>query len=203
MGTPRPRTGPDTRHGRDHRRDHDPVHDGDPGTGPHADPESVARKILLDKLSAQPRTRHELAQTLAKRLVPPEVAERLLDRFEEVGLVDDAAFARSWVESRSTGRGLARRALAQELRRKGVPADVADEALDGIDAEDEAAAAHELVRRKLRTMSRLDHVTKMRRLTAMLARKGYPSGIALTVVRDALANAAGSGDPEGAGYFEE
>jgi regulatory protein len=149
----------------------------------------VARKILLDRLAEQPRTRAELADTLAKKLVPPEVARRLLDRFEEVGLVDDAAFARSWVESRQTGRGLARRALAQELRRKGVPDDLAREVLDEIDPEDEAAAARDLVRRKLRTMTRLDDRTRTRRLVAMLARKGYPPGVALGVVRDELGEA--------------
>ena len=146
----------------------------------------MARKILLDKLSAQPRTRHELAQTLAKKLVPAEVAQRLLDRFEEVGLIDDAAFARSWVESRQSGRGLARRALAQELRRKGVPDDVAKEALDEIDPEDETESARRLVQGKLRTMGRLDRQAKMRRLTGLLARKGYPPGVAMTVVREEL-----------------
>jgi regulatory protein len=173
--------------------------DDEPGSGPHADPESVARKILLDRLSDQPRTRHELAETLAKKLVPDEVATRLLDRFEEVGLVDDAAFARSWVESRQSGRGLARRALAQELRRKGVPEEVAREALDAIDPDDETEAARALVRRKLRTMGRLDHQARMRRLTAMLARKGYPPGVAFAVVRDELDDVEGR---EEAGFEE-
>ena len=179
MPTTRPRTRPDD----------------DPGSGPHADPESVARKILLDRLSAQPRTRAELADTLAKKLVPDEVAHRLLDRFEEVGLIDDAAFARAWVDSRQTGRGLARRALAQELRRKGVSDEVAREALDEVDPEAETEAARLLVRRKLRTMGRLDHPTRMRRLSAMLARKGYPPGVALGVVREELAEAGDPGDP--------
>jgi regulatory protein len=169
--------------------------DDDPGTGPHADPESVARKILLDRLSAQPRTRAELADTLAKKLVPDEVAQRVLDRFEEVGLIDDAAFARAWVESRQSGRGLARRALAQELRRKGVSDDVAQEALEEVDPEDETEAARLLVRRKLRSMGRLDHPTRMRRLSAMLARKGYPPGVALGVVREALAEAGAPDNP--------
>jgi regulatory protein len=174
---------------------HDPG--DDPGSGPHADPESVARKILLDRLSAQPRTRHELAETLAKKMVPPEVAQRLLDRFEEVGLVDDEAFARAWVESRRTGRGLARRALAQELRRKGVSDEVAREALDEVDPDDERAAAQELVRRKLRTLTRFDHQTTMRRLTAMLARKGYSPAVAFGVVRDALDDLPDDGQGEG------
>jgi regulatory protein len=90
------------------------------------------------------------------------------------------------VESRRTGRGLARRALAQELRRKGVSDEVAREALDEVDPDEERAAAAELVRRKLRTMTRFDHQTKMRRLTAMLARKGYSPAVAFGVVRGAL-----------------
>jgi regulatory protein len=162
------------------------LRDDDPGSGPHADPESVARKILLDRLSAQPRTRHELAETLAKKHVPPEIADRLLDRFEEVGLIDDAAFARAWVESRRTGRGLAGRALALELRRKGVADEVAREVLDEVDLDDEREIAGDLVRRKLRTMSRLDRQAKMRRLTAMLGRKGYSPGVAVGVVREVL-----------------
>ena len=160
----------------------------DPGSGPPADPESVARTICLTKLTAQPRTRAELAQMLAKKLVPDEIATRVLDRFEEVGLVDDAAFARSWIASRQSGRGLARRALAQELRRRGVDDDVAREALDELDPGAEDAAARELVRRRLRTMGRLDQQTRVRRLTGMLARKGYPAGLAFRVVRDELAD---------------
>jgi len=162
--------------------------DTDPGSGPPADPESVARTILLSKLTAQPRTRAELAEMLAKKFVPADVAERVLDRFEEVGLIDDAAFARSWVESRQRGRGLARRALAQELRRKGVDNEVAREALDEIDPGDEETAARDLVRRKLRSMGRLDPQARVRRLTGMLARKGYSAGLAYRVVRDELAD---------------
>lgn len=163
--------------------------DTDPGSGPPADPEAVARTILLNKLTARPRTRAELAEMLATKLVPDDVAVRVLDRFEEVGLIDDEAFARSWIESRQAGRGLARRALAQELRRKGVSDDVAREALAEVDPGDEETAARELVRRKLRTMSRLDTAARMRRLTGMLARKGYPAGLAYKVVRDELEEA--------------
>lgn len=154
--------------------------------GPEADPESVARKILLDQLTGQARSRKELADKLAKKLVPEEIATRLLDRFEEVGLIDDAAFARLWIDSRQSGKGLARRALAQELRRKGIADEVAREALDEVDPEDEESAARALVAKKLRSMSRLDDVTKTRRLVGMLARKGYSSGLAMSVVRDAV-----------------
>src|SRR6201746_694203 len=123
-------------------RDPDP----DLDTGPEADPESVARTILLNQLTGRARTRSELATKLSSREVPDDVAARLLDRFEEVGLVDDAAFARDWVEQRQSGRGLARRALAQELRRKGIDDEVAKEALDEIDPDDEVEVARALVR---------------------------------------------------------
>jgi len=161
---------------------------------PEADPEAVARKILLDQLTGQARTRKELADKLAAKNVPGDIATRLLDRFEEVGLIDDEAFARAWIASRGAtrsdvGRRLAKRALAQELHRKGVANEVAREALDEIDPDDEAAAARALVRAKLRSVERVDDVKATRRLVGMLARKGYGSGLAFAVVREELANA--------------
>jgi regulatory protein len=154
--------------------------------GPTEDPEAVARKILLDQLTGRARSRSDLATKLAQRNVPDEIATRLLDRFEEVGLVDDAAFARGWVEQRQSGRGLARRALAQELRHKGIDDEVAREALDEIDPDDEVEAARTLVRRKLRTVRDLDQQVAVRRLTGMLARKGYPPSVAFRVAREEL-----------------
>ncbi len=150
----------------------------------------MARRILLARLTDQPRTRAELAGFLAAKDVPGDVATRLLDRFTEVGLIDDAAYARAWIASRLTGRGLARRALASELHRKGVPDEIAKEALDEIDPDDEVAAAHRLVRRKLPSMIRLAPDVRMRRLVGMLARKGFPAGLAFAVVRAELAEAA-------------
>jgi regulatory protein len=154
--------------------------------GPDADPESVARKILLDQLTGRARTRHELAAKLAAKGVPDEIAGRLLDRFTEVGLIDDTAFARLWVESRQSGKGLARRALAAELRRKGVADDVARGVLDELEPGAEEEAARVLVRKKLRSLQAVDRVTATRRLAGMLARKGYPPGLAFAVVRDEL-----------------
>jgi regulatory protein len=162
--------------------------------GPEADHEAVARKILLDQLTGQARSRAELAAKLAKKHVPDDVAARLLDRFEEVGLVDDAAFAREWVQSRQAGRGLARRALAAELRRKGVDSEVVSEAVGAVDPEDEVESARALVRRKLPSLQRFDSVTQVRRLIGMLARKGYPSGVAFSVVKEELAEAAALAD---------
>ncbi len=159
-------------------------------TPSEADPESVGRKILLDQLTGQARSRKELTDKLAAKNVPPDIATRLLDRFEEVGLVDDEAFARAWIASRQPGKGLARRALAQELRRKGIDDEVARDALGEIDPADEEDAARALVHKKLRSLSRVDDTTATRRLVAMLARKGYGSGLAFAVVRDALGDRA-------------
>ena len=161
--------------------------DAERDLGPEADPESVARKILLDQLTGRARTRSELATKLSSRNVPDDIAGRLLDRFEEVGLVDDAAFAREWVEQRQSGRGLARRALAMELRRKGIDDETAKEALDEIEPDDEVEAARTLVRAKLRSVRNLDRDKAVRRLVGMLARKGHSAGVAFQVVKEELA----------------
>lgn len=158
--------------------------------GPEADPESVARKILLDQLTGRARTRSELADKLRQRNVPEDIARRLLDRFEEVGLINDEAFAQDWIAQRQSGRGLARRALALELKRKGLDDDVARTALDDIDPEDELEAAREQVRRKLRSVRGLEPEKATRRLVGMLARKGHSAGTAYRVVREEL-DAAG------------
>jgi regulatory protein len=155
-----------------------------------SDPESVARTIGLKLLDRAPRTRSELAGAMARRGVPDDAAAVVLDRFAEVGLIDDAAFATAWVDSRHHGRGLARRALASELRRHGITEEVASEALSAVSVEDEAVAAEALVRRRLRTMSGLSREVKTRRLVAMLGRKGFGGSLAYGVVSAALNDAA-------------
>ncbi|MFF7382638.1 recombination regulator RecX [Streptomyces griseoluteus] len=151
-----------------------------------ADPAEKARNICLRLLTGTPRTRKQLADALRKREIPDEVAEEVLSRFEEVGLINDSAFADAWVESRHHGRGLARRALARELRTKGVDSALIDEAVGQLDSEQEESTARELVDRKLRATRGLDRDKRLRRLAGMLARKGYPEGMALRVVRQAL-----------------
>ena len=153
---------------------------------PEADPDSVARSIVLRKLTAAPRSRAQLEDDLRRRAVPEDVATRVLDRFTEVGLVDDQAFAASWVRSRHATRGLSRRALSHELRQKGIDPDLAAEAVEEVDDAAEHGAAELLVARKLPAMRGLDPQVQTRRLVGMLARKGYPSGLALQVVRAAV-----------------
>jgi regulatory protein len=154
---------------------------------PPADPESAARAICLGLLATQPRTRAELAEALARRAVPESAAEAVLSRFDEVGLIDDRAFAAAWVETRHRGRGLGRRALTQELRRRGVADEVVRGALEQLDPETEVATARALVARRLPASRGLPTPTRVRRLVGMLARKGYPQGLAVRLVREALA----------------
>ncbi|MFQ6855413.1 recombination regulator RecX [Streptomyces sp. 35M1] len=154
--------------------------------GEPRDPVEQARNICLRLLTGTPRTRKQLAGALRKREIPDEAAEEVLARFEDVGLIDDAAFAGAWVESRHHGRGLARRALVRELRTKGVDSAVIDEAVGQLDPDQEEETARELVARKLRSTRGLDRDKRLRRLAGMLARKGYGEGMALRVVRQAL-----------------
>ncbi|MFZ0324095.1 MAG: regulatory protein RecX [Actinomycetes bacterium] len=168
----------------------DPADGPTPGSsasaGPDADPVEVARAVVLRQLTNGPRTRAQLAEALRRRSVPDEAAQQVLDRFGELGYVDDDAFAHAWVESRHNGRGLARRALAHELRQRGVADETARAALEAVDAESERATAQRLARRRLASMRTLPRDVVTRRLVAMLARKGYPPSVAGSVVRELL-----------------
>jgi regulatory protein len=181
-----------------------PVPGGAADSTPDADPESVARAIVLRQLTMAPRSRAQLVDKLAQRGAPEDVARRVLDRFEEVGLVDDAAFAAGWVRSRHQSRGLSRRALAHELRAKGVEDDTAQEALAELDGEDERRAAEQLVARRLRSMRGLPRDKQLSRLAGLLARKGYGSALALQVVREALDadDAEADGDADLAAHLD-
>ncbi|MER7116911.1 regulatory protein RecX [Saccharomonospora azurea] len=148
-----------------------------------------AKEVCFDLLAARPRTKDELRQALRRKGFADDIGEKLLGKLDDAGLVDDAAFAETWVRSRHTYRGLARRALVAELRRKGVDPEIAAEAAGEIDAEAEEQRARELVRKKLRTMGDVDEQKATRRLIGMLARKGYPQGLSYRVVRDELRDA--------------
>lgn len=167
---------------------------GDPGPevsrkGREPDPYQVARQIVLRQLAMAPRSRAELMQKLEQRDCPAEVAATVLDRMTEVGLIDDQAYAQMLVRSQQSGRGLARRALARELRTKGIEDHLAEQALATISDEDERDRARALVDKKLRAMHGLGIDVQTRRLAGMLARKGYSSGVTYAVIREAIADA--------------
>ena len=152
-----------------------------------ADPLDVARAICLQQLTASPKTRGQLATVLRRRGIPDDVAATVLARLADVALVDDAAFSENYVRTRHASSGKTGRALGQELRAKGVAADVVSEALASLDPEDELTTARALVAKKLPSTRRLDVAARTRRLVGMLARKGYSGGTAMRVVREALA----------------
>ena len=159
-------------------------------TTPDADPEAVARAIVLRQLSMVPRSRAQLETKLRQRGCADDVAKRVLDRMTEVGLIDDEAYAEMLVRSRQASKGLARRALAHELRKTGIDPGIADEALGQVGAADERIAAEALVAKKMRTMHGLAPDVQARRLAGMLARKGYSGELAWPVIRDAIDAAA-------------
>lgn len=164
-----------------------PVGAGLPGPSvTPAEQERLARAVVLRQLTASPRTREQLRSKLEERGIEPTVATRVLDRFTEVGLVDDAQYAEMLVRTRRESRGLSRRALAQEMRARGVGAEDAAAALESITAADEEANAVALARRKAHATRGLDRQVRERRIAAMLARKGYPAGVAVRALRAAL-----------------
>jgi len=140
-----------------------------------------------------PRTQAQLADALRRRGVPDEAAASVLERFAEVKLIDDELFARAWVESRHHGRGLAGRALGAELRQRGVDTNDIEAALRQLNPEQELATARELVERRLPGTAGMPVPARMRRLTGVLARKGYPPGLAYRIVREALEREAADG----------
>ncbi len=153
----------------------------------HADgPEERARQECLRLLTLAPRTRAQLADALRRRGIPDDVADGVLTRFTDAGLIDDAAFARAWVESRHYSRGLAGRALTAELRRRGVDDEEIREAVAGLGPDAEVAAARQLVAAKLAATRGQPAQARARRLAGMLARKGYPPGLAFRVIREAI-----------------
>ncbi len=149
--------------------------------------EEQARALCLRLLTARSRTRAELSAQLAKRGYADDVSDRVLDRLAAVGLVNDTEFAEQWVASRRAKAGKSRRALAAELRTKGVDNDVITAVLGGIDAGAERERAEQLVRAKLRRETLSDEAKVSRRLVAMLARRGYSQNLACEVVLGELA----------------
>lgn len=138
-------------------------------------------------LTAAPKSRAQLAQRLAAKGVEEAITERLLDRFEQVGLLDDAELAAMIVRTRFAEKKQSRRAIAQELSRKGIRGPVAEAALDQLDDDDESQAALDLARSRLRRTVGLSPEVRIRRALGALGRKGYSSGVAMASIRAALA----------------
>lgn len=150
------------------------------------DPEAAARSICLRLLTDQARSRANLAAKLHQKGIPDDVTERVLDRFTELGLIDDRAYAEAFVAAKHRERGLGRRALQMELRRKGIDPELAERAVQSIDDDAERQRAAELIAKKLDSAILAGLSTARRRLLGMLARRGYSSTVAIDVVNQAL-----------------
>jgi regulatory protein len=153
---------------------------------PDADAQSVARAIALRRLTTRAYTRHELDQALQAKNVAPDVTEAVLDRLQEVGLINDASFALDWVTSRQQRRHLSRRVLSRELQAKGVDRSDIDRALDDVGFDAELTAARDLVERRRAAMSALPREVQYRRLAGLLGRRGFDTGIITRVLADVL-----------------
>jgi regulatory protein len=162
-----------------------------------ATPEEAARQICLRLLSHSPRTRAQLATALRRRGIPGQVADSILARFADVGLIDDAVFARAWVESRHHSRGLSRGLLAAELAQRGVDAADVRTAVASLLPDQEVSTARRLVVKRAAATRGRPLPSRVRQLVGLLARKGYPAGLAYRLVREVLE--AEGADPAGAG----
>ena len=167
------------------------------------DPEARAREICLRLLTLAPRTRAQLADALRKRGIPDTVAAGVLDKYADVGLIDDAAFARAWVESRHYSRGLAGRALAAELKQRGVDSGEIRDAVEELGPDAEVTTARKLVAQQLAGTRGQPAQARTRRLAGMLARKGYPPGLAFRVIREAMEAEGADGAPGEEPYFDD
>lgn len=159
----------------------------------HPDQERAGREILLRKLAASARSRAELATALSKAGIEGQVANGLLARFEELGLIDDVEYAQMVVRTQHARRGLVGLALAQELQRRGLSKEDASAAIATLDADQRAAKALELVQQRLRSMGGVPPLVQQRRIAAMLARKGYGADESWRAIRQAGAVCDGSG----------
>jgi regulatory protein len=146
----------------------------------------AAKQVLLRRLSNAPRTRKELAKDLKDKDISDEVANVALDRFEEVGLINDQALASNYVSSQHERKGLGKNALRQQLRAKGVSDDVALEAISQISDDQEFQAAFALACKKIRSLQKDDAKTQLRKIVGVLARKGYSSNLAFRVAKEVI-----------------
>ena len=139
----------------------------------HAQAVEAARDIVLRRLDRSEVPRAALADLLERKEVDPRIAVEVLDRLEAAGVIDDAAYAARLARTRFAEKGAARRAIAEELRRKGLGEQDVATALGQIDSDDEDSAALALARKKLSATRHLPWEVRRRRTAALLGRKGY------------------------------
>jgi regulatory protein len=136
------------------------------------DEQAKAVGAALNLLARRPRSEREVRDRLKRKGFPPETIDAAVAKLEGWRYVDDDAFARYWVENREANKPRGRRLLEQELRLKGVDRETIRQTIDETEL-DEASAALQLGRSKLRTYGSLEPAVARRRLGAFLVRRGY------------------------------
>lgn len=150
------------------------------------DPHQIAKEVLLKRLSNAPRTRKELAQDLKNKRIEESIAQDALNRFEELGLINDQAFSENFVQNYHARKKLGKNALRQQLRAKGVSEEIAQEAVAQISQSQEFQAALSLACKKIRSIQSDDPQTQLRKIVGLLARKGYSSNLSFQVAREVV-----------------
>ncbi len=154
-----------------------------PAPTTEGDPAARARDIALRILTGAPHSAISLRDKLIKRDVSPGIADHVIRRYREVGLLDDSELAVTIARTRHRERGHARRLIALELLRKGFEAADVEEALGQISDQDEEHAAYSLAVKRWRRLAGLPAEVRARRLVAMLGRKGYALSMAYGLVK--------------------
>ncbi|MCC7355422.1 MAG: RecX family transcriptional regulator [Anaerolineae bacterium] len=157
------------------------------------DAQERAHEDALRYLSYRARSAVEIERYLAGRQIPPAVIEAEVQRLQESGLLDDAAFARAWVNEREEFRPRSPRALRQELRQKGLDEETITQAITGIDPE---TSAYEAARGRAARLGGLDYWQFRHRLGAFLARRGFDYDIVRTVVDRLWREERGASPPQ-------
>jgi regulatory protein len=139
----------------------------------------------LSMLTFRARSARDLRRRLVQKGESAERVDRVIERLRELRLVNDADFARQLARSK-VAAGASKRRLHQELFKRGVAREVANEAVDEVFAEDgvsDADSIERVARKKWRTLAALEPMTRRRRLYAFLARRGYGSDEVSRIVR--------------------
>jgi len=121
-------------------------------------------------LGYRPRSEQEVRQRLQRQGFDVACIQQTVDRLKELGLIDDAQFARLWVDNRDDLRPRGRRLMKLELRQKGLPQDIIEWAVGDLD---EAEAAYRAAEKKARCLPANDYDTFRKRLAAHLGRRGF------------------------------
>lgn len=147
--------------------------------------EQRARNVLLYQLARSAKSAHQLRQILEKREIDAAIAESVIQRFIEVGLIDDKLFAETIVNSRRKFKGSAKSVIKRELVEKGVGHDLIEDVVSEITPEEELATATELAIRRIPRLAALEREVRQRRLHGYLARKGYGSNVVIAACKSA------------------